>query len=200
MTCGDDDPVLEFVDLVLYDLAFGGPMYVGRRLGAAAPGRVMIQSGEEGRREFALPDLSSPKSVETFVASLQAHAGDVHNAPVPACPVDSHDHALVCRSADGGVRWECPDVEWSSPIGEYDERNWPPADLDAEEIPDRAMTRIFRRDIDALREGHPERRKDGWVIRVGVWPMTDTVIAQLREIAAPVAVEVYPQPGRWYAA
>ena len=31
MTSSDDDPVLQFVDLVLYDLAFGGPMYVGRR-------------------------------------------------------------------------------------------------------------------------------------------------------------------------
>lgn len=200
MTSGDDDPVLQFVDLVLYDLAFGGPMYVGRRPGAAAPGRVMIQSGEEGRRELALPDLSSAESVLTFVADLQAHVSDVHNAPVPACPVDSHDHALMCRSTDGAVRWVCPDAEWSSPIGEYDERNWPPTDLDAENIPDRTMTRIFRRDIDALREAHSERREDGWVIRVGVWPMTDAVGAQLREIAAPIAVEVYPQPGQWYAA
>lgn len=200
MASGDDLAVLEFVDLVLYDLAFGGPMYVGRRPGGAEPGRVMIQSGEEGRRELALPDLSSPKSVETFVAELQAHVSDVHNTPVPACPVDSHDHALVCRSDEGAVRWECPDAGWSSPIGEYDERNWPPADVDAEEALDRAVTRIFRRDIDALREGHPERRKDGWVLCVGVWPMTDAVAAQLREIAAPVAVEVYPQPGQWYAA
>ena len=90
MTSGDDDPVLQFVDLVLYDLAFGGPMYVGRRPGLAAPGRVMIQSGEEGRRELALPDLSSAESVLAFVADLQAHVSDVHNAPVPACPVDSH--------------------------------------------------------------------------------------------------------------
>jgi hypothetical protein len=200
MASGDDNPVLQFVDLVLYDLAFGGPMFVGRRAGAAAPGRVMIQSGEEGRRELALPDLSSPKSVETFVAELQAYVSDVHNAPMPACPAESHDHALVCRSADGAVRWECPNAEWSSPIGEYDERNWPPTDLDGENIPDRAMTRIGRRDIDALREALPERRKDGWVIRVGVWPVTDEGAAQLREIAAPVAVEVYPQPGRWYAA
>jgi hypothetical protein len=56
----------------------------------------------------------------------------------------------------------CPNAEWSSPIGEYDERNWPPADLDADDIPDRAMNRIFRRDINALREAHPERREDGW--------------------------------------
>jgi hypothetical protein len=199
MASGDNNPVLQFVDLVLCDLAFGGPMYVGRRAGAAPRGRVMIQSGEE-RCELTLPDLSSQKSVETFVAELQAYVSEVHSAPVPACPVESHDHALVCRSADGAVRWECPDAEWSSPIGEYDERNWPPTDLDAEDIPGRAMTRIGRRDIDALRESHPERRKDGWVICVGVWPMTDDVAAQLRDIAAPVAVEVYPQPGRWYAA
>jgi hypothetical protein len=200
MAPGDDDPVLQLVDLVLYDLAFGGPMYVGRRPGAAAPGRVMIQSGEEGRREFALPDLSSPRSVETFVAELQAHISDVHNTPVPACPVDSHNHALLCRAGDSAVRCVCPNAEWSSPIGEYDERNWPPADLDAEDVPDRAMDRIFRRDIDALREAHHERLKDGWVIRAGVWPMTDAVTAQLREIAAPVTVEVYLQPGQWYAA
>jgi hypothetical protein len=200
MASCDDDRVLQFVDLVLYDLAFGGPMYVGRRPGAAAAGRVMIQSAAEGRGELALPDLSSPKSVESFVAELQAYVSDVHNARMPACPVESHDHALVCRSADGAVHWECPDAEWSSLIGEYDECNWPPTDLDAEDIPDRAMTRIGRRDIDALREAHPERRKDGWVIRVGVWPVTDEGAAQLREIAAPVAVEVYPQPGRWYAA
>jgi hypothetical protein len=162
MTFGDDDPALQFVDLVLHDLAFGGPVYVGRRPGAAAAGRVMIQSGEEGRRELALPDLSSPESVETFVADLQAHVSDVHNALVPACPVDSHDHAVVCRSADGAVRWVCPDAEWCSPTGECDERNWPPTDLDAEEIPDRTMTRIFRRDIDVLREAHPERRR-GWL-------------------------------------
>jgi hypothetical protein len=43
MAPADDDAVLQFVDRVLYDLAFGGPMYVGRRPGAV-PGRVMIQS------------------------------------------------------------------------------------------------------------------------------------------------------------
>jgi hypothetical protein len=30
--------------------------------------------------------------------------------------------------------------------------------------------------------------------------MTDEVAAQLREIAAPVAVEVYPHAGGWYPA
>jgi hypothetical protein len=94
MAPADDDAVLQFVDRVLYDLAFGGPMYVGRRPGAV-PGRVMIQSGEEGGREFALADLSSPKSVERFVAELQAHISDVHNKPVPACAVDSHNHGAV---------------------------------------------------------------------------------------------------------
>jgi hypothetical protein len=129
MVPADADQVLQFVDLVLFDLAVGGPTYVGRRPGAAAPGRMMIQSGEEGRREFALPDLSSLASVETFV-ELQAHISDVHNTPVPACPVDSRNHALVCRSGDSAVRWVCSDAEWSSPIGDYDERNWPPADLE----------------------------------------------------------------------
>ena len=153
----------------------------------------MIQSGEEGRRELALPDLSSPKAIERFVAELQAHISDPQRTNA-ACPLDSHNHALVCRSGDGAVRWVCPNAEWSSPIGEYDERNWPPADLDADDIPHRAMNRICRRDIDALREAHPERRADGWVIRVGSWLMTNAVTAQLREIAAPVAVEVYPTP------
>jgi hypothetical protein len=34
----------------------------------------------------------------------------------------------------------------------------------------------------------------------GVWPMSDVLAVRLREIASPIAVEVYPQPGRWYAA
>jgi hypothetical protein len=44
----------------------------------------------------------------------------------------------------------------------------PPADLDGEDVADRAMTRISRRDIDELREADPERREDGWIIRIGV--------------------------------
>jgi hypothetical protein len=200
MAVTDRDPVLQLVDLVLYDLACGGPMYVGRRPGAGAPGRVMIQSGEEGRREFTLPDLASPGSVVTFVAGLQAHVTSVHGAPVPVCPVHRHDHALACRVDDDEVRWVCPLGEWSSPIGEYDERNWPPVDVGSEAAADRAMTRISRRDIDALREAFPERRGDGWIVRIGAWPLTDAVVTHLSEIAAPVAVEVYPQPGRWHAA
>ena len=177
-------------------------MYVGRRLGAAGPGRVMIQSGEEGRHEFALPDLASPGSVLSFVAELQAHVSgsDVHDTLVPACPVASHEHALACSCADGEVLWVCPDGQWSSPIGEYDERNWPPVDLDSEDVADRAITRISRRDIDELRVVIPERRDDGWVLCIGVWPMTDAVVTQLRDIAAPVAIEVFPQPAQWYAA
>ena len=147
-----------------------------------------------------LPDLSSPQSVQRFVAELQAYVSDVHDTQVPGCRVDSHSHTLVCQCGDGELRWVCPNAQWSSRIGDYDERNWPPDNLDAGDIPDRAMNRIVRRDIAALREALRERREDGWVIRIGVWPMTDAVTAQLREIAAPVAVEVYPQPGEWYAA
>lgn len=115
--------------------------------------------------------------------------------------MDEHDHALACLAVVGGVAsWVCPGGAWSCPIGEYDESNWPPTDLDAEDVPDRVINRILRRDIKELREAHPERREDGWVILAGVWPMTDAVIARLSEIAAPVGVEAYPQPGQSYAA
>ena len=58
---------------------------------------------------------------------------------------------------------------------------------------------ISRREIDEVREALPERREDGWVIRIGVWPMSDALTDRLRETTAPIALEVYPQPGQWYA-
>jgi hypothetical protein len=183
---------------VLVDLALPDGMFVGRRVGASAPGKVLIQSGEEGRYELTLPDIASLDSVEEFVSRLQAHVSTVYGKPVPTCPV--HDHPLVCRAVGGAVSWMCPDGDWRSPIGEYDEHNWPPADLDAEGVPDAVIRRIARRDIDEVRELHPERREDGWVVHVGVWPMSDSLTDRLREAAAPIAVEVHPQPGQWYAA
>lgn len=194
----EPEPVLAFVDRVLLDLALPEEMFVGRRIGAGDSGEIVIQSGEEGRYQLSLPDITSVASVEAFVSRLQAHVSAVYGTPVPACPL--HDHALACRSVDGSLSWFCPVDAWRSPIGEYDERNWPPTDLTAETVPDAVFRRLSRRAIDELREALPERREDGWVIRIGVWPISDAQIDRLRDAAAPIAVEVYPQPGRWYAA
>lgn len=111
-----------------------------------------------------------------------------------------HTHSLECRAFGDGPVWVCPDGEWRSPIGQYDELDWPPADLDAVTVPDRVFDRLSRRDVREVREASGERRSGRWIVCIGVWPMSDALTARLREIAAPVEVEVYPQPGQWWAA
>lgn len=90
-----DDRRLRFVDTVLYDLAFGGGIDGGvgvmRRPGAGAPGMVVIQSGEEGRHELALPDVAIPDAIVRFVAELQTrHRGPGRTqAGLPQAPPHS---------------------------------------------------------------------------------------------------------------
>jgi hypothetical protein len=198
VTDSSDQPVLDFVDAVLGDLMLRGHMFVGRRPDAGGPGMVIIQSGEEGRYELALPDLASPTSIEAFVARIQAHLAEVFGVPVPACPV--HAHSLPCRAGFDGASWVCPDGEWSSPVGEYEERNWPPPDLSGADIASAVAKRLSRRAITGVRTVDAYLVEDGWVVLIGVWPLSDALTAQLREAAAPFAVEVRPEPGQWFAA
>lgn len=199
-----DDRRLRFVDTVLYDLAFGGGIDGGvgvmRRPGAGAPGMVVIQSGEEGRHELALPDVAIPDAIVRFVAELQTHVIEVQGELRPACPKHPHAHPLACGAIDDEILWVRPDGGWRGPIGQYDELNWPPTDLGAEIVPDRVFNRLARREIEEFREAHGERRDGRWVVCVGVWPMSDEITTRLRQIAAPVDIEVYPQPGQWHAA
>ena len=76
----------------LGDLAPRGGMYVARRAAEGDAETVVIQTGEEGRHRVRLPDLSSPSSVEQFMAEAQAHLEQVFARPLPRCPL--HDHAL----------------------------------------------------------------------------------------------------------
>lgn len=201
VTSGKDDEHLRFVDTILYDLAFGGGIDGGfsvrRWPGADTPGKVVIQSGRDGPHELPLPDMAVPDAVARFVAELQALVIDVQDGEFrPACPEHSDRHPLECRSVDGDVLWVCPDGHWRCPIGEYDEFNWPPRDLDDETVPGRVFDRLQRRHIEELHsvDGHrPVGR-----VRVAVWPLTDELIARLQQIAAPVELEVYPEPGQWW--
>jgi hypothetical protein len=200
---GEDDERLRFVDTVLYDLAFGGGITGGvgvmRRPAEDAPGLVMIQSGEEGRLELALPDLTVPDTIVAFVGELQAHVIEVQGEPRPDCPSHPSAHALACRAVADEILWVCPEGDWRCPLGQYDELNWPPADLGAEIVPGRVFDRLARRKIPEFRAAHGERRDGRWIVCIGVWPMSDTIVARLGEIAAPVDVEVYPEPGQWWA-
>lgn len=81
-----------------------------RRPGAGAPGMVVIQSGEEGRHELALPDVAVPDAIVRFVAELQAHVIDVQGDELrPACPERPHTHFLACQAFDDEILWVCPD-------------------------------------------------------------------------------------------
>lgn len=198
MTDNSSQPVLDLVDAVLGDLRLRGHMFVGRRHDAGGPGMVVIQSGEDGRYELTLPDLTSPASIEAFVARVQAHLAEVFGVPVPACPV--YAHTLVCRADTNGISWVCPECEWCSPLGEYEERSWPPSDLSGGQIASAVATRLSRRGFSGVRRISAYPGEDGWVVLIGVWPVTDARTAQLREAAAPFAVEVRSEPGRWTAA
>ena len=203
MDAEEDGQRLEFVDTVLYDLAFGGgidgAVSVRRWLGVDKPGMVVIQSGEDGRREFASPDFAIPDAVVRFVAELQAHVIEVQGELRPACPPHRQTHPLACRAVDGEIRWACPEGDWRCPVGQYDEFDWPPVDAGAETIHNRVFDRLRRRDIEELR-GAGTRCSDGRRgVCIYVWPMSEDLTARLRQIAAPVDIEVIPEPEQWWA-
>jgi hypothetical protein len=199
MVDGHEQPTLAIVDRVLVDLAVPDGMYVGRRADEGGPGEVVIQSGEEGRHRLPLPDPDSVPALEAFVSQLQTYVSQVHGRPLPACPMHPQ-HTLICRHGEDSLDWVCPDGGWRSPVGDYDECNWPPADPGARDVPDRVFKRIARRQITEVRELVPERRDGAWVIRIGAWPVSAALERRLRDVAAPIAIELYPRPGRWYAA
>ena len=161
---------------------------------------VVIQSGEDGRYELTLPGSHVPSvRSRAFVARVQTHLAEVFGAPVPACPV--YAHTLVCRADTNGISWVCPECEWCSPLGEYEERSWPPSDLSGGQIASAVATRLSRRGFSGVRRISAYPGDDGWVVLIGVWPVSDARTAQLREASRAVRrVEVRAEPGRWTAA
>lgn len=121
------DDVLQFVDLVLDELGLYGVMYAGRRVDAGDWRSLVIQTGEQGRYRLGLPDVSSPPSVEAFIAEAQGHLSAVLGRAVPPCPL--HDHALSGKVIDDSVFWECPAGDWRCAVGAYEEATWPQRDL-----------------------------------------------------------------------
>lgn len=200
----EDDDRLLLAEAALYDLAVGdgtdGGMSVRLWPGQNTPNAAVIQAGVDGRYELPLPDPANSDAVAGFVAQVQACANEARGDLRPACPQHAGTHPLACQAIDEEIFWVCPHGQWRCPVGRYDEVNWPPGDLDAEDIPDRVFDRLARREIDQLREVNGERRGGRWVVRVGVWPMSDQLTALLQQIAAPVEVEVYPRSGQWWAA
>lgn len=190
MLDADGNAVLEIVDRVLGDLALRDRMFVGRRPEAGESATIVIQTGEEGRHRLALPELGSEKSIETFIADAQAHLSEVFGHPVPRCP--RHDHALVGEASGDEIAWVCPDGEWRCALGDYEECTWPP-ELDAGNMAAVLSGRIRRRGIAGVRRVGVSRRDGEWVAQLGIWPIDDALIKELRTAAAPIAVEVEPE-------
>jgi hypothetical protein len=189
----NDGSMLAFVDHVLDDLRWEDGMFVGRRSDANVRGVVVIQSGEDGRYRFALPDLGSADSVLMFVADLQAHLTQVCRRAVPACPL--HDHALVCDTTKDRFEWVCPNAAWRCAVGDYEEQAWPPKGLSVGGLAAAVSRRLQRHGIGGVRRIGVSDEGGRLVARIGVWPMSDPLTADLRHTLAPVLVEVHPKPG-----
>lgn len=182
--------VLEMIDAVLGDLALRDRMFVGRRPEAGEAATIVIQTGEDGRHRIALPKFGSRESIETFMSEAQAHLGEVFGQPVPRCP--RHDHALVGEASGRQIAWVCPDGEWRCAVGDYEECAWPP-ELDDGNMAAALSSRLTRRQIAGVRRIGGARRDGEWVAQLGIWPMDDTLIENIRRAAAPIAVEVRPE-------
>ena len=184
--------VLEFVDLVLDDVGLYGVMYVGRRVDAADWRSVVIQTGEEGRYRLGLPDLSSPPSVEAFIAEAQGHLGAVLGRPVPPCPL--HDRALCGKVDHDGVFWECPVSDWRCAVGAYEEATWPQRDL--KNLAPILSARLHRRGITGVFSISVRNTESGPVACFGVLDMDPKLIAALEAMSAPLPVSVELQTER----
>jgi hypothetical protein len=193
MAPSDHDQVLKIVDMVIGDLRLRDRMFTARRPDPERPEVIVIQTGEEGRRDLPIPNLEQPRTLETFIAAAQAHLFDVYGQPVPLCP--RHDHALVARVELGGIEWVCPDGDWRCPLGDYEENTWPPS-LAAGDLAAALSARLTRLGVTTgvRRIGCVER--DGqWVAQVGIWPMSPAIIDAVTQAAAPMAVQIEPRPG-----
>jgi hypothetical protein len=191
MARADEDVVLEVVDRVLADLALRGRMFVGRRAEASDRATVVIQTGEEGRYRLRLPDLMAPETVEGFMADAQQHLGEIFGEPVPHCPV--HDHALLGKVTGAEIEWVCPDGAWRCPLGEYEERTWPPgSQVPAGAVAAALVQRFERRGVTGWQRAGASLHDDVWVARVRVWPIDEALIDAIRRAAAPVEVSIEP--------
>ena len=181
--------MLGLVDRVLGDLAVRGGMYLARRADEGDAETMVIQTGEEGRHRVRLPDLSSSSSVERFVAEAQAHLMQVFARPLPQCPL--HDHALRGVADGGTLAWVCPEGAWRCGLGEYEDRNWPPAiDERPGAVAQALVARFGRRGLDGWQSAGASVRDGVWVGRVRLWPMDESLIDQLREASAPIALQI----------
>jgi hypothetical protein len=153
---------------------------------------VVIQTGEDGRHELPAPSLEAPRTLELFIAAVQAHLREVYGRPVPLCP--EHSHPLLARVERPTIEWVCPDGTWSCPLGAYEESTWPPP-LGAGNLAAALCARLERRGVTgAHRVGFLER--DGHrVAQVGIWPMSPAIIEAVTRAAAPIPVEIEPCEG-----
>jgi hypothetical protein len=194
----DAEADLTLADQVLGDLAPRGGMYVARRKEDGDQETMVIQTGEEGRHRLRLPDMSSPTSIERFIAEAQTHLEQVFGQPLPGCL--AHEHALRGVVEGGQVWWVCPDGGWRCQLGDYDDLNWPPTpDERPGDVVKALVKRFARRDIAGWQSASPSREMAPWAVRISVWPMDESVIEQMRCAADPIVLDVErgsPPPAR----
>jgi hypothetical protein len=186
---GGDAVVLDLVDRVLGDLAPRDGMFAGRRDHDGDWRSVVIQAGEDGRYRLSVPDLSSPRSVEVFIADAQAHLQEIFDRPLPPCPL--HGHALIGQVQGAEIAWVCPQGAWRCQLGEYEELAWPP-ELDAGNMAAALAARLGRRGINGWRTIGFDRRAGEWTARIGLWPMDPELMKRIAEAALPIAVAFEP--------
>jgi hypothetical protein len=185
----DRTSVLEIVELVLGDLRLRDRMFTARRPDPQRPDQIVIQTGEEGRHALPIPSLVEPRTLEAFIAAAQAHLYEVYGQPVPCCPL--HDHWLRARVERCAIEWVCPDGGWSCPLGDYEERTWPP-DLASGYLAAALSARLTRRQVTGVRRIGCDHRDGQSVFRVGIWPMSASTIDAVTRAAAPIPVECKP--------
>ncbi len=122
-----------------------------------------------------------------FAARLQAFLDIELDRPVPPCP--NHQIGLVPVRAGDVVDWCCPEGDFRSRVGDYQEALWPPGpDEESRNIAPMLADRFRRRRVTGVCSFGVELRDGRLVARVKLRPDGDETA--VRKAAAPLLVEV----------